>query len=269
LLACLEATNDLILIGVDGFANKNTLGGELACECRDKRLEVEAAARKVKHMREGTTRQLQQSFSTVHVGRQLLQKAPAGIEVHRRSGLVGEGLDTVLAMRVVGCRCALGLAGGTQPSSLGADADAEEQIRWHLSIAAFEQERALIQAPLAGAHVCRQPPKAYAPTPGDAHSWALPLSLLAIGQAEPGLPPHAEGRVEIAWRSFPQEGQAQRQQDRHHAPPSPRPHTTATSTALFAFHREMTGTAAALYMALPPRQQPLFVIMATARWRHK
>jgi hypothetical protein len=34
LLAGLEATDDLILIGVDVFANKDRLGGKLTCECR-------------------------------------------------------------------------------------------------------------------------------------------------------------------------------------------------------------------------------------------
>jgi hypothetical protein len=33
-LTGLEATDDLILIGVDVFANKDRLGGELTCECR-------------------------------------------------------------------------------------------------------------------------------------------------------------------------------------------------------------------------------------------
>src|SRR5919106_4101307 len=126
LLAGPEATNDLLPIRMDVFADKDTLGGKPASEFRGKGLEVEAAACEVKHVRERTTRQLQQPLGTVHVGWQLLQKTLEGVEVHRRSRFVGKGLNAVLAMCVVDRRCTIDLTGGVQPCSVRADAGAEE-----------------------------------------------------------------------------------------------------------------------------------------------
>ena len=103
-LAGLEATDDLILIGVDVFANKDRLRGDLTCECRVQGLEVETAARKVEYVRERPTCQLQEPFGAVHVGRQRLQEAFEGIQVHQRVRLIGKGLDGILAMGVVGGR---------------------------------------------------------------------------------------------------------------------------------------------------------------------
>jgi hypothetical protein len=82
-LAGAEATGDFILIGLDVFADKDTLGGELACELRRQGLEVKATAGEVEHVRERTMRQLQKPLRTVHVGWQLLQKT---LEAYRSTG---------------------------------------------------------------------------------------------------------------------------------------------------------------------------------------
>src|SRR5688572_5341168 len=55
-----EATDDLILIGMNVFADKDPLGGELACVFRGKGLEIKAAAGEVEHVRERAACQLQE-----------------------------------------------------------------------------------------------------------------------------------------------------------------------------------------------------------------
>jgi hypothetical protein len=60
MLARLQAAHDLIPIDMDVCVKKDAWGRELARECREKELEVEAAADKPNHMRERIMCHMQQ-----------------------------------------------------------------------------------------------------------------------------------------------------------------------------------------------------------------